>query len=256
MGRKEIIVMPYLVKPTEKVSEKVKVKEKLIEVTTKSGKYLFSLRPNKKHKAQTIIAKELYNRGIQWFCPFADNYLELVDKSTELSTFTELKHFSWNEIVKFAEESRWSTSYRGGGSGDWKAQKEGGAGYYMVTIEGYPYWADAIGQIPFSVDIFTDKLEEGLGIDDAIKETINIGKKYGDGNLFNPKEDKSNSYDNHIILKSCLWASKRFIQKTKSHTIFGKEYTRSYELSKTNHSPKELGVFLTEEEYNKYKHLW
>ena len=126
---KEIIVMAYFVEPDEeKVREKTRVKEKLIEVTTKDGKYLFSLRPNDKHKAQTIIARELYKRGIQWFCPFADNYLELVDKSPELSTNSELKQFTWNEIVQFAEEDRWSLSYRSGKSGDWKTQKEGANG--------------------------------------------------------------------------------------------------------------------------------
>ena len=36
----------------------------------------------------------------------------------------------------------------------------------------------------------------------------------------------------------------------------GKEYKKSYELLKTDYSPQNLGVFLTEAEYNKYKHLW
>ncbi|MFK8273026.1 type VI secretion system tube protein TssD [Capnocytophaga canimorsus] len=254
---KKIIVMPFLVKPyEEKVSKKTRVKEKLIDVTTKDGKYLFSLKPNEKHKAQTIIVKEFYEKGIQWFCPFANNYLKLVDKSPKLSTFSELKHFTWNKIAEFAEKSRWSTSYRGGGSGDWKTVKEGGSGYYMVTIEGFPYWADAIGQIPFSVDMMTDYLEEGLSIDASIRKTIELGIKYGNGKPINPEEDKTNSYDNHMILKACLWTSKRFIQKSYSHTILGKEYKKSYELLKTDYSPKELGVFLTEVEYNKYKHLW
>ena len=254
---KEIIVMPFLVKPDEKkVSKKVKVKLKLIEVTTKSGKYLFSLKPNEKYKAQTITVKELYKKRIQWFCPFADNYLELVNESPDLTTFVELKHFTWEQIVNFAEISRLSISYRGGGSGDWKSLKEGGDGYYMVTINKSPYWADAIGQIPFSVDMMTDYLEKGLTINESIKKTIELGMKYGNGKPFNPQEDRTNSYDNHMILRACLWTSKRFITQTQSHTIFGKEYSKSYKLLRTEHSPDKLGDSLSEQDYNKYKHLW
>ena len=126
----------------------------------------------------------------------------------------------------------------------------------MVTIEGFPYWTDAIGQIPFSVDMMTDYLEEGLNINVSIRKTIELGMKYGNGKPINPEKDKTNSYDNHMILKACLWTSKRFIQKIKSYTLLGKEYKKSYELLKTDYSPQNLGVFLTEAEYNKYKHLW
>lgn len=43
-------------------------------------------------------------------------------------------------------------SYRTGGSGDWKAESNPGNGYLMVEVEGVPYWADAIGQIPFTLN--------------------------------------------------------------------------------------------------------
>ena len=91
-------------------------------------------------------------------------------------------------------------------------------------------------------------------INDTIVERLNnplAGKKF-----YYLEKDKTNSYDNHMILKACLWTSKRFIQKIKSYTLLGKEYKKSYELLKTDYSPQNLGVFLTEAEYNKYKHLW
>lgn len=206
-----------------------------------------------KHKQ--LQQKNSITGGIQWFCPFADNYLELVDKSPEFSTASELKHFTWNEIVKFAEEDRWSLSYRTGKSGDWKAQKEGADGHFLVIVENMPYWADAIGQIPFSVDMMTDYLNQGFIKDRAIKETIKLGQKFGDGNLFG-KSDYSNSYDNHMILRACIWTSKRYERKYIDSKDFGIIPVKKGVLVKTNHNPNELGKFLTKDEIDKYKHLW
>lgn len=54
--------MPYLRQPTDKVSVKITI-QGLIDVYTQSGKYLFSLEPNKIYKPQRITAKELYKRA-------------------------------------------------------------------------------------------------------------------------------------------------------------------------------------------------
>ena len=102
-----------------------------------------------------------------------------------------------------------------------------------------------------------DKIEQAkdsivnIASDDIVLNNPLAGKKF-----YYLEKDKTNSYDNHMILKACLWTSKRFIQKIKSYTLLGKEYKKSYELLKTDYSPQNLGVFLTEAEYNKYKHLW
>ncbi|MCV6628554.1 MAG: hypothetical protein OIF50_01705 [Flavobacteriaceae bacterium] len=93
---KTLKVYAYIESPSEKVSVECKIKEALIHVTTSKGRFLFSLKPNSMYEAQTITAKELYNKGIQWFCPYADNYLKLVEQDNALHKFSELKHFSWD----------------------------------------------------------------------------------------------------------------------------------------------------------------
>ncbi|WP_271785208.1 DUF4280 domain-containing protein [Aquimarina algiphila] len=233
------------------VSEKGLNKENLINVTTSSGKFLFSLKSNETHKAQTITAKKLYNKKIQWFCPQADNYLKLIKANDQLPTFNELKHFTWKEIVKFSEIERWNFNYRSGGSGDWKLSAKGADGYILVEINGFPYWADAIGQIPFSIDVFTDYLEDGYTKEQAIKKTILTGQKYGDGKIFGGKSDFSNEYDNHIILRSCLWAKKRYSVSVTSEMM--KFSTRKiYTLKKNSFDENQLGEKLTKEQVKKY----
>ena len=54
----------------------------------------------------------------------------------------------------------------------------------MVTVDGEPYWADAVGQIPFAVDCYTDYLKEKKDIVKAINCTAYKGEEYGSGELF------------------------------------------------------------------------
>jgi hypothetical protein len=98
-------------------------------------------------------------------------------------------------------------SYRPGGSGDWKASKEGGDGFLLVTVDGMPYWGDAVGQIPFAADKVTDLIEDGTSMTYAIKNTIQTGQKYGDGKIIGGKSDYSNSYDNYMILRGAMWGA-------------------------------------------------
>lgn len=247
MEGKEIILMPFLKKYTERISVKTKILISLIDVTTSSGKFLFSLKPNKKHKSQKITAKKLYKKGLQWFCPNADNYIELIKTNEQLKEFKELKHFSWDEIIKFSEQERWNISYRTGGSGDWKASSRGADGYLLVSIDGFPYWADAIGQIPFTIDVFTDYLEDGYSKSESTKKTLSTGQKFGDGEIFGGKSDFSNGYDNHMILRTCLWAKDRYKVKFSKGLI-----SDSYEVSKTTYSPKKLSKFLSKVQTSKY----
>lgn len=205
---KEIIVMPYLNQATLQVSVKTNI-QGLIDVYTQSDKYLFSLEPNNKHKSQKITAKELYKKGIQWFSPTADNYLRLIKKSSNLSQYDELKHFSWEKVIEFAEEDRFMFAYRKGGSGDWKAEGNPGDGFLLVTINGMPYWADAIGQIPFALNEFRNCLKFYGNYKLAEIETLRIGRKFGDGKLFG-QSDESNSYDNEMIKRAIKWAKNRY----------------------------------------------
>lgn len=153
--------------------------------------------------------------------------------------------------MKFSEIERWNINYRSGASGDWKASKEGGEGYLLVTVNEFPYWGDAIGQIPFSVDVYTDQLEKGISKDGAIKKTIQLGQKHGDGGLVYREADFSNGYDNHMILRACLWPSKRYDVVVKSELL--KWSTRTvYSPTRTNHPPNEMSVFITKAQYEKY----
>ncbi|MDQ7917831.1 RHS repeat-associated core domain-containing protein [Mesonia sp. MT50] len=66
-----------------------------IIVTTSGGKELFRL-DDGKTEITRMTAKQVYAKGIQWFESTADNYMPLLSKSEGLSSFSELKHFSWN----------------------------------------------------------------------------------------------------------------------------------------------------------------
>ena len=205
-----------------------------IIVTTNGGKELFRL-DDGKTEITTMTAKQVYKKGIQWFESTADNYMPLMSKAEKLSTFSELKHFSWNEVADFAEEDRWMLSYRQGGSGDWKADGKPGDGYLMVTVGGEPFWADAIGQIPFAVDMFTDELESTGNAETARKRTIQTGQDFGDGEVVGGKSDNSNGYDNAMIIRAINWAQKRY-KVINGSGWFGD----TYDLKKTNHSPSNL----------------
>jgi len=140
-----------------------------------------------------------------------------------------LKHFTWSDVANFSEKDRWMISYRQGGSGDWKASKEAADGYLMVTVNGKPYWSDAVGQIPFAVDYFTDQLGETGNYSQAMSSTIQKGREYGEGKLVGGSADNSNRYDNYFILRGAAWAGQRY------KVLNGK-------LIKTNYNPNMLGI--------------
>jgi hypothetical protein len=205
-----------------------------IIVTTNGGKELFRL-DDGKTEITRMTARQIYDRGIQWFESTADNYMPLISKAKGLSTFSELKHFSWNEVAEFAKTDRWMLSYGSGFSGDWKADGKPGGGYLMVTVGGEPYWTDAVGQIPFAVDKFTDELESTGNAGTARQKTIEAGQTFGDGNVVGGESDNTNSYDNAMIKRAINWAEKRY-KAVKGSGWFGD----NYDLQKTNHSPSNL----------------
>ncbi|ATB28108.1 LysM peptidoglycan-binding domain-containing protein [Melittangium boletus] len=191
------------------------------EITRDDGTFLFCLRPRPgEARKRRLTVKALYAEGIQWFEPLADNYRELllVDANCQITgtkAYYAFKHFTWKQIVDFATVDRWSISFASGNAGDWKASAQGAAGYLIVNIDGTPYWADAIGQIPFAVDTFKDYVEDLGDVDKAIAQTIQTGMEYGDGSLIGATEDHSNAYDNFMILRGALWAA-------QNHTVVKK----------------------------------
>ena len=129
-----------------------------IIITTKNGTKLFTLDDGRK-TIRSMTVDQLYKTGTQWFEPTADNYMPLKSTFGALRTSNKINHSTWNEVASFAEEDRWMLSYRPGGSGDWKDSDNPGGGYQLTEMEGVPYWTDAIGQIPFAIDKFTDDLK-------------------------------------------------------------------------------------------------
>jgi hypothetical protein len=176
-----------------------------IIVTSKNGTVLFTLDDGKKAKTKMTV-EQLYNKGTQWFEPLANNYMPLKSISKGLYS-NSAKHFTSKQILDFANVDRSMISYSTGLSGDWKKQKEGGDGYYLVTVDGKPYWGDAIGQIPFATNKAKDEIKNGETVYDANVTTIKAGQKYADGSLFGGTPDTSKSYDNFMILRGAMYGS-------------------------------------------------
>ncbi|GAB6950300.1 hypothetical protein JCM15640A_18850 [Hoylesella timonensis 4401737 = DSM 22865 = JCM 15640] len=186
-----------------------------LDVINSRGTYLFTL-DNHQANRTNITAKDLYAEGVQWFESSADNYMPLLFVSTNIRESDSFTHFSWDDIISFSEVDRSMLSYRTGGSGDWKAEGNPGNGYLMVEVEGVPYWADAIGQIPFTLNEYRNVLGRTKNSEKAAGETIDMGKRFGNGSLLNiffPSPDNSNSYDNAIIKRSVDWAKNRYSLK-------------------------------------------
>jgi hypothetical protein len=218
-----------------------------IIVNTKSGKYLFRL-DDGKPELRTMTAQQVYDQATQWFEPLADNYMKMIDMNKDIATMPELRHFTWEQIANFAEEDRWMPSYSQGNDGDWKSSEEGANGFLMVTVDGKPYWGDAVGQIPFAVDYFTDMLQETGSYSTALEATLQKGMEYGEGELFGGEADHSNTYDNYFILSAALWAGQRYKAGNLNEGLF----SNSYDLNKTNYSPKKLGGGISKYFKDKY----
>lgn len=202
----------------------------ILVITRTKGIPLFALKPDKNDEKQFAIlsAKQLYNNfAYQWFEPLADNYRKLIWINAESfnqnsAAYSAYKHFSWKDIIKFALTDRNMSEYAPKKSGDWKYVKNGAAEYLLVMVNNKPYWSDAIGQIPFSVNCMRKYIKKYDGnYSTAIKKTINRGMEFGGGYPWLP--DKSNSYDNYIILRGCLWSRNKF-QYIKNIDDIGQSY--------------------------------
>lgn len=205
-----------------------------IRVTTKDGKVLFTLDDGKK-QVTTMTAKELYDKGMQWFEPEANNYMKLKSVATDITSNTSLKHFTWEKIAEFAGVDRWASDFRSGGSGDWKAASDGAAGYFLVTVDGQPYWADAIGQIPFAVDTYRSNLESSGNPRSAVEKTLATGQQHAGGSIVPGQQvDRTNNYDNYMILRGAIWASERY------KTTGERTWLRYHTVTETNFNPKHL----------------
>nr|WP_294976698.1 hypothetical protein [uncultured Pseudomonas sp.] len=211
-------------------------------VTASSGLPLFALTPNPGDQSFRILtARQLYATRTQWFEPLADNYRARVWTNPESTTpgtptYQSYKHFTWQQIIDFAEVDRPSMKYYSGLSGDWKQAPDGGAGYLLVMVGGDPYWTDAIGQIPFAVDTYKMYYARQGSADDAIRETVKTGISWGDGTLFG-SSDPTNEYDNYMVLRGALWAKENHRLVKRELTTMGADYPQTYEVNEAVFAP-------------------
>jgi len=236
---KTITVMPYLREPTRGVSVETTIFTSLI-ITTETDVDLFTLDGTDLKLPKRITVKNLYyEHGFQWFEPTANKYIRLLSIEPDFENNINILHFSWDEIVKFAEIDRAMFQYGRNRRGDWKSVKtwkegnkngRGGAGYILVSVGGVPYWGDAIGQIPFALNCFRQQLVFTQNHIRAKLDTIEAGKKHGNGGIFIPKrDDDEKSPDNKMILRAVNWASRRYRLENGIILV-------------TSHSPQELSI--------------
>jgi hypothetical protein len=103
--------------------------------------------------------------------------------------------------------------------GDWKRSDEGGNGYLMVTLNGMPYWANAVGNIPFAVNRYHDLLTKTGDPIKAIQGTVQTGIDFGGG--LPGTADYTNTMDNYFILRGALWAFMNYRVKDWSPNNLG-----------------------------------
>lgn len=175
-----------------------------LDVVNKKGQYLFTLDDNSTNRNK-ITAKNLYNTGIQWFEPNADNYMPLLYVNSNIENINGIDHFTWDDIEKYAFTDRLMVSYRHGGAGDFKSKM---AKHFLCTVDGIPYWTDVIGQIPFAINCYKDQLMNGRNHREAAKYTQTIGHLFANG--FFGFDEHPNDADNWMIKRVCIWASKAF----------------------------------------------
>ncbi len=175
-----------------------------LDVLNKAGQYLFTLDNQSKTRSE-ITAKDLYDRGIQWFEPNADNYMPLLSVNKDIESINGIEHFSWDEIETFALTDRLMYEYRSGGSGDFKKGKG-----FLCTVDGIPYWTDVIGQIPFAINCYKNQLMNGKSHQEAAEITQTIGHLFAKGTP-RLKDKYPNDADNWMIKRVCNWARKGLV---------------------------------------------
>lgn len=218
----------------------------IIVVTRKNGLILFVLR-SLGEGLKFVTAQTLYDKyKYQWFEPLADNYRELIFFNKKEYTKDAYKHFSWKDIDDFSSEKRLPLAFQPGWPGDWKNSSLGGDKYLMVMVDEYPYWTDAVGQIPFSINTYRSSR--------SVKNVVEVGIEWGPGDVRSRVEGKfdyTNTYDNYFVLRGALYASKKYsyIMIKKD----GSQYPAASIIEKTNSvEPNLLAKRITTSEVNKY----
>ena len=231
------------------------IENNITKINNKEGIHLFSIE-RKDIKKCKLSTRELYAiKGIQWFEASADNYHKLLYVNEKLKDRKECQklgvlYFTWKEVVEFAESMspninytdnkkdekfiNYAILYARKNKGDWKEVDDGAKGYLLVSMEGIPYWADAVGQIPYAINIYKGFLHLKQNKVKAKNATINVGYAFSEGKIgqiwtfynnfidnlcfkddiydetLNPPTDK-NSYDNKMILRGINYGINPYI---------------------------------------------
>ena len=172
--------------------------------------------------------------------------MPLLSVNANIRKSESFKHFTWQDIIDFAEIDRNMLSYRFHGSGDWKAEGKPANGYLLVEIEGIPYWADAIGQIPFALNDYRNYYKNSFDSEYAERNTIADGAQFANSSLWNlifPSYDYSNTYDNAMIKRAIAWAKHRYY-KSVEHTYFlGIDFSNRV-MKKNDYPANNMGVYI------------
>ena len=216
-------------------------------VTRTNGDILFALQGDEGRGFYTCTAQRLYNvHKVQWFEPLADNYRKLLWVNHNEYIQSAYRWFTWEEIRDFAFVDRFAVNYHKWMPGDWKFVSEGANGFLLVMVDNDPYWADAIGQIPYAVDTYRAR--------QSIKQVIDIGVRFGDGCTVTAvfsEGDTSNEYDNFMVLRGALYARRSFTYHKEKAGFFS---LSEEELVETQHDipASELAKPITEDEFRRY----
>lgn len=231
--------------------------QRIISVINRGNKELFQLKDIKNLnliEPNKILALKLSHiNTIQWFSKKAVNYYELIktsdlDNKEECEKTFKIHYDTWKEFGEFIESLRptqentknaasfalYATRYKSGGEGDWKSKKvwvtnEQGkkveaTKVFLTSMEGTPFWTDALGQLPFAINIYRGfcdllkNLNATLDYEQQIKPmarnaTINVGYVFSEG----------------AIKSVRMLFEKNFINKTiiaKMVTKFGMSYLK------------------------------
>ena len=205
-----------------------------IQIFNKEGIYLFSI--EKKDRTETRLSvSELYKlQGIQWFESGAENYHKLLDVNPDLKDKEKCEglgvlYFTWRDIVEFAEVDRMSVSYGKWGSGNWKKVEEGAKGHILVSMQGIPYWADAVGQIPYAIGVYRNALHNiSISLESAEQKVTDNKYYFYDGDYIKgvlrkmgvlpiPQDELVNNYDNKMVDRGLNFAQKKYMRNKKAY---------------------------------------
>lgn len=240
----------------EKLKDPVDMKSpKFWAVTRQNGELLFVLRKTEEDKKKSnkvvVTALELNRMKIQWFEPLADQYRELLWVNTKDYVRDAYRWVTWQDVVDFSLVDRFPIEFASGEPGDWKTSEDGANGFILVMVDEKPYWADAVGQIPYAIDTYRMlrfvKPVSGIGM------VVATGTVQDIKNFFTGKSDTSNEYDNYFILRGALYAKRTFYTEIQ---LDGKFFQTPKTIEKMHSIPAvELGNPITKEEQDEYA-IW